>query len=153
MKNNKFLVLVVCIFTFIAFLNINVDAEEIVNITSGLSDEYEVTFDTYKVISGEAKEGTKVVLKQYVQTYDENSKYDLKKVSIYNIGLTEFFTETFKLDIGINKMSIEASYKDETLFDEYLVSKKDEKIKEELKSGAMSFIPNFNIMFKTNSIN
>ncbi len=151
MKISKFLSVVICVFTFIAFFNINVNAEEIVNITSGITDEYEVTFDTYKIISGEAKEGTKVVLKQYVQTNDE--EYDLKKVAIYNIGLTEFFTDTFKLDVGMNKMSLEASYKDQTVTNEYLISKKDEKIKEELKSGVMPFMPNFNLIFKANMLN
>lgn len=126
----KHLITFFMVFSFLFFFNMDANASELVNIVSGLDKSYEVTFDTYRVISGQAERNTQVAIKHYV--YDVTGKLVLNKVSIKNVGVSEMFAEILKLEVGKNTIKISATLEENIQNIEYTLNKKDEKIKEKL---------------------
>lgn len=118
------------VFSFLFFFKMDASANELVNIVSGLDKSYEVTFDTYRVISGQAKKDTQVAIKHY--TYDNVGNLILNKVSIKNVGVSEMFAEILNLEIGTNTIKITATLNENIQNIEYTLNKKDEKIKAKL---------------------
>jgi len=136
MKFRKCVTFFVIMF-MISIMSNNSYANEIVNISSGLGKSYESTFDTYRVVSGEAKKNSKVVIKHY-STNNSGGK-NFNKISVKNIGESRMFTEVLKLEYGKNNVDIIATYQQNKEVLQYVINKKDEKIKEKLGNVSKIF--------------
>ncbi len=125
---------------FLLFFTVNTyAAEEMVTVVSGFEKSYEVTFDTLRVVSGTAKEGTKVIVRQSLVLLDGTKS--LQKVTIYTIGKTESFTDVIKLLVGLNEIEITGENGEKKQIDVYCIRKKDEKILEKLNTVSEIFNP------------
>ncbi len=108
----------------------------IVNVVSGLNSTYEPTFDTYRIISGEAKEGSQVSVWKYGKS---DNKVALKQITVHKIGASETFFDLLELSLGKNYVMIQGRLGNETTAKEYCLNRKNGEIKQKLKAMPMLF--------------
>ena len=106
-----------------------------------ITSEFEAvsTFDTSKNISGKAPVGTKIVIS--VSEEDSLTKeYNVSKIIDIEVGVSEIFRESICLNLGNNKVLIEATKEGFEIFEqEIIINRKSEIIKNQLKNTI--FIP------------
>ncbi|HAN10760.1 MAG TPA: hypothetical protein DCP90_09155 [Clostridiales bacterium] len=118
----------------------NVLNKNVVNIVSGLESTYEPTFDTYRIISGEAKQGTNVSVWKYKKS--ANNAPVLNEITLHPIGASEMFSDLIELDLGRNYILIHGEKDISTTAAEYCLNRKDARIKLKLKAMPLLFNSN-----------
>ena len=114
----------------------NVLNPNIVTISSGLESKYEPTFDTYRIISGEAKQGTNVSVWKYKKV---DNKIILNEITLHTIGASEIFSDIIELDLGKNYILIQGKDGIMMTAAEYCLNRKDASIKQKLKAMPLLF--------------
>ncbi|WP_058486935.1 hypothetical protein [Defluviitalea phaphyphila] len=108
----------------------------LIKITAGLTKEKEVTFDKFRNISGEAKEGTKITFNVY---QDKENKECIQSYS-QKVGPSGLFSQLIDLKEGENYIEIIVELKDENEIFIFQINRKKEEIKKEIEEVKISNI-------------
>ncbi|HCC06960.1 MAG TPA: hypothetical protein DEP72_02160 [Clostridiales bacterium] len=114
--------------------------EKVVKIVSGLESKYQPTFDKYRIVSGEAKQGTYVTVWKYKKSVD--NKIVLNEITLHTIGASEIFSDLIELDLGKNFILIQGEKDISTTAAEYCLNRKDARIQLRLKAMPLLFNSN-----------
>lgn len=104
-----------------------VTEDNIFNITSGIEDSDEITFDNYRTITGIAKEGTIIEITNILNSEEEkNYKIEVGSSGVFSIDI-ELFT-------GYNNIEIKATEDKTTQNIKQSIRKLDQNVKEKISS-------------------